>query len=119
MNIMNITNIEEKIINTLRILSIDMIEKANSGHPGAALGCAPMMYILWCKIMNFNSSDPLWINRDKFILSNGHACALLYSMLYLLGYNYNINDLENFRQLHSKTPGHPEYNQSLGIEIST
>lgn len=116
---MNIMNIEEKIINTLRILSIDMIENANSGHPGAALGCAPMMYILWCKIMSFNSSDPLWINRDKFILSNGHACALLYSMLYLLGYNYNINDLENFRQLHSKTPGHPEYNQSLGIEIST
>lgn len=111
--------IEKKIINTLRILSIDMIEKANSGHPGAPLGCAPMMFVLWCKIMNLNSSNPLWLNRDRFILSNGHGCALLYSMLYLLGYDYTLNDLENFRQLHSKTPGHPEFNQSLGIEIST
>jgi transketolase len=109
----------KKIINTLRILSIDMIEKANSGHPGMPLGCAPIMYILWCKIMNFNPENPLWNKRDRFVLSNGHGCALLYSMLYLLGYNYNIEDLQNFRQLHSKTPGHPEYNQLLGIEIST
>jgi transketolase len=111
--------IELKIIDTLRILSIDMIEKANSGHPGMPLGCAPIMYILWCKIMNFNPENPLWNERDRFILSNGHGCALLYSILYLLGYNYSIEDLENFRQLHSKTPGHPEYNQLLGIEIST
>ena len=112
-------SIEEKIINTLRILSIDMIEKANSGHPGVCLGCAPTMFILWCKIMNFNISNPLWNERDRFILSNGHGCALLYSILYLLGYNYSIDDLKNFRQLHSKTPGHPEYNPLLGIEIST
>jgi len=111
--------IENKIINTLRVLSIDMIEKANSGHPGMPLGCAPIMYVLWCKIMNFNPYDPLWKERDRFILSNGHGCALLYSMLYLLGYNYTLEDLQNFRQLHSKTPGHPEYNKSLGIEIST
>ena len=111
--------IENKIINTLRILSIDMVEKANSGHPGMPLGCAPMMYVLWCKIMNFNPYDPLWKERDRFILSNGHGCALLYSMLHLLGYNYTLDDILNFRQLHSKTPGHPEYNKSLGIEIST
>jgi transketolase len=112
-------NIEIKIINTLRILSIDMIERANSGHPGMPLGCAPIMYILWCKIMNFNPEKPLWDERDRFILSNGHGCALLYSILYLLRYNYKLEDLKNFRQLHSKTPGHPEYNQLLGIEIST
>ena len=111
--------IEKKVINTLRILSIDMIEKANSGHPGAPLGCAPMMFVLWCKIMIFNSSNPLWLNRDRFILSNGHGCSLLYSILHLVGYDYTLNDLQNFRQLHSKTPGHPEFNQSLGIEIST
>lgn len=112
-------DIEKKIINTLRILSIDMIEKANSGHPGAPLGCAQMMFILMCKIINFNPNNSLMFNRDRFILSNGHCCALLYSILYLLGYDYSLDDLNNFRQLHSKTPGHPEFNQSLGIEIST
>jgi transketolase len=112
-------NIEKKVINTMRTLSVDMIEKANSGHPGAPLGCAPMMFVLMCKIMNFNPSYPLWKERDRFIMSNGHGCALLYSILYLLGYNYTIEDLQNFRQLHSKTPGHPEFNPSLGIEIST
>ena len=108
-----------KIINTLRVLSVDMIEKANSGHPGMPLGCAPMMFVLWCKVMNFNPNQPLWKERDRFILSNGHGCALLYSILYLLGYDYTLEDLQNFRQLHSKTPGHPEYNKSLGIEMST
>jgi len=108
-----------KIINTLRILSVDMVDKANSGHPGMPLGCAPMMFVLWCKIMTFNPNEPLWDNRDRFILSNGHGCALLYSMLYLLGYNYSIEDLKLFRQIHSKTPGHPEFNRELGIEIST
>lgn len=105
--------LEEKIINTLRILSIDMVEKANSGHPGMPLGCSPTMFILWCKIMKF---EPY---RDRFILSNGHGCALLYSMLHLLGYDYTIDDLKNFRQLNSKTPGHPEFNPLLGIEVST
>lgn len=102
--------LDNKIINTLRILSVDMINKANSGHPGMPLGCAPMMFVLWCKIMN--------INEDKFILSNGHGCALLYSILYLFGL-YNLDDLKNFRQLNSCCPGHPEYNPSLGIEVST
>ena len=102
--------LEKKIINTLRILSIDMINKANSGHPGMVLGCAPMMFVLWCKIMD--------INNDKFILSNGHGCALLYSILHLFGL-YSLDDLKNFRQLHSHCPGHPEYNPLLGIEVST
>jgi transketolase len=96
-----------------------MVDKANSGHPGMPLGCAPTMFVLYCFVMNFNCDEPLWDLRDRFILSNGHGCALLYSMLYLLGYNYSIEDLQNFRQLHSKTPGHPEYNKNLGIEIST
>ena len=111
--------LENKIINTLRLLSVDMVEKANSGHPGMPLGCAPMMFVLWCKIMIFNPYKPLWKERDRFILSNGHGSALLYSMLYLLGYDYSLEDLQNFRQLHSKTPGHPEFNKSLGIETST
>ena len=110
---------ENKIINTLRFLSIDMIEQANSGHPGMVLGCAPMIFVLWCKIMNFDPSNPLLLDRDRFILSNGHGCALLYSILYLLGYDYSMEDLISFRQIHSKTPGHPEFNQNLGIEIST
>ena len=108
-----------KIINTLRLLAVDMVDKANSGHPGMPLGCAPTIFVLYCLVMNFNCDEPLWDLRDRFILSNGHGCALLYSMLYLLGYNYSIEDLQNFRQLHSKTPGHPEYNKNLGIEIST
>ena len=111
--------IENKVINTLRILSVDMIEKANSGHPGMPLGCAPLMFVLWCKIMKFNPNYPLWEERDRFILSNGHGCALLYSMLHLLDYNYSLDDLKNFRQLHSKTPGHPEFNTLLGIECTT
>jgi transketolase len=114
-----ISKIEDKVINTLRILSNDMVEKANSGHPGMPLGCAPLIYVLFCKIMNYNPDDPTWLLRDRFVLSNGHGCALLYSILYLTGYNYTIEDLQNFRQLHSKTPGHPEYNPLLGIETST
>ena len=108
-----------KIINTLRLLSVDMVNSANSGHSGMPLGCAPMMFVLWTKIMNFNPEDPLWNERDRFILSNGHGCALLYSMLFMLGFSYSIDDLKNFRKLHSKTPGHPEYNKLLGIEVST
>jgi len=96
-----------------------MVDNANSGHPGMPLGCAPTIFVLYCMIMKFNFEEPLWNLRDRFILSNGHGCALLYSILYLTGYNYSKEDLRNFRQLHSKTPGHPEYNKSLGIEIST
>jgi transketolase len=108
-----------KIINTLRLLSIDMVNSANSGHSGMPLGCAPMMFVLWTKIMNYNPENPLWEERDRFILSNGHGCALLYSILFMLGFSYSLDDLKNFRKIHSKTPGHPEYNKSLGIEVST
>jgi transketolase len=103
----------------LRGLSLDMIEQANSGHPGMALGCAPLMFVLWTKVMKHDPCNPLWEKRDRFILSNGHGCSLLYSILYFMGYNYTLDDLKNFRQLNSKTPGHPEYNPSLGIEMST
>lgn len=116
---MNNCNLNYKIINTLRLLSVDMVNSANSGHPGMPLGCAPCIFVLYCMIMKIHFEEPLWNSRDRFILSNGHGCALLYSILYLTGYNYSKEDLQNFRQIHSKTPGHPEYNKSLGIEVST
>jgi transketolase len=118
-NLLDQICLQDKIINTLRLLSIDMINNANSGHPGMPLGCAPTLYVLFCKIMNFNPNNPLLFNRDRFILSNGHGCALLYSLLHLLGYNYTLDDLKNFRQINSITHGHPEYNPNLGIEVTT
>jgi transketolase len=110
---------ENKIINTLKFLSLDMIDQANSGHPGMPLGCANLIFILWSKILYYNPNNPEDINRDRFVLSNGHGCALLYSMLHLLGFDYSIEDLKSFRKLNSKTPGHPEFNQKLGIECTT
>ena len=105
-------------INSIKLLSMDMIENARSGHPGMILGCTPAIYFLFNQ-MKFNPSDPHWINRDRFVLSNGHGCALLYSILHLYGYNYSINDLKKFRSIDSKTPGHPEKNLDLGIEVTT
>ena len=105
-------------INVAKMLSMDMIEEAKSGHPGMALGCASVMYFLF-QMMNYTSDVPDWINRDKFILSNGHGSALLYSILFLYGYNYSIDDLKTFRKLNSVTPGHPEKNTQLGIEVTT
>jgi transketolase len=116
---MNMNSLMDKAINTLRLLSIDMINAANSGHSGMPLGCAPMLLILWTQFMNFNPENPKWDERDRFILSNGHGCALLYSLLYLLGFSYTLDDLKNFRKIKSTTPGHPEFNQNLGIEVST
>ena len=110
---------DTECINTIKAISVDMIQKANSGHPGMPLGCAALAHILWTRIMKYNPDDPEWINRDRFILSNGHGCALLYTMLHLAGYDYTIDDLKQFRQLKSKTPGHPEKNTSLGIEVTT
>lgn len=106
------------IINVVKMLSMDMIENAKSGHPGMALGCATSLYILFNK-MKFNPNKPDWINRDRFILSNGHGSALLYSMLYTFGFDYSINDLMNFRKINSETPGHPEKDISHGIEVTT
>lgn len=107
------------LANAIRILSIDCIEHVKSGHPGAPLGMADIAEVLWRDYMNHNPLNPNWINRDRFILSNGHASMLLYSVLHLTGYRISITDLKNFRQLHSKTPGHPEYKHTDGIEITT
>ncbi len=111
--------IDELCINTLRMLSVDCIEKAKSGHPGMPMGAAPMVYVLWTKFLKHNPKNPKWINRDRFILSAGHASALLYSLLYLTGYDLSLDELKNFRQWGSKTPGHPEYRTTAGIETTT
>ncbi|PWA13285.1 transketolase [Pueribacillus theae] len=106
-------------INTIRTLSIDAIERANSGHPGLPMGAAPMAYALWSKIMNHNPANPEWFNRDRFVLSAGHGSMLLYSLLHLFGYEVTMDDLKNFRQWGSKTPGHPEYRYTPGVEATT
>ncbi|MCM3765601.1 transketolase [Neobacillus niacini] len=112
-------SIDELSVTTIRTLSIDMIEKANSGHPGMPMGAAPMAYTLWTRYMNHNPKNPHWFNRDRFVLSAGHGSALLYSMLHLSGYNLSMNDLKQFRQWGSKTPGHPEYGHTEGVEATT
>ncbi len=110
---------DELCVNTIRFLAVDAVEKAKSGHPGLPLGAAPMAYVLWDRILNHNPKNPGWINRDRFILSAGHGSALLYSLLHLYGYDISLDDLKRFRQWDSKTPGHPEYSPSLGIEATT
>ncbi len=110
---------DKKVINTIRSLSVDAIQKANSGHPGIALGSAPIAYALWAKHLKHNPKNPKWRNRDRFILSAGHGSALLYSLLHLFGYGLSLDDLKNFRQLDSKTPGHPEYKHTVGVEVTT
>lgn len=106
-------------VNTIRCLGADLPTIANSGHPGAPMGMAPMAHALWGYVMRYSGKHPRWFNRDRFILSNGHACALLYSMLHLTGYDVTIEDLRQFRQLNSKTPGHPEVHYAAGIETTT
>lgn len=113
------SSIEQLAINTIRTLSIDAVQKANSGHPGMPLGCAPIAYLLFYKLMKHNPQNPKWINRDRFILSAGHGSMLLYSILHLCGYDISIDDLKNFRQWNSKTPGHPEYGHTPGVETTT
>jgi len=114
------SDLEKECINTIRAVSADMVQTANSGHPGAPMGCAPMAHVLWSEVMKYSSSNPSWINRDRFVLSNGHACALQYTMLHLAGYeNSKIEDLKKFRQLGSTSPGHPENFVTQGVEVST
>lgn len=110
---------EELCINTIRMLSADQPTAGNSGHPGAPMGCAPMAHVLFGKTMKFNPKNPSWSNRDRFVLSNGHACALQYSMLHLSGYDVSIDDLKSFRKFGSKCPGHPENFCTPGVEVST
>jgi len=113
------SRLDDLCVSTIRFLSVDAVEKANSGHPGAPLGMAPMAYVLWDRVLRFNPKNPLWFNRDRFVLSAGHASALLYSMLHLYGYKLPIEELKNFRQWGSKTPGHPEYDPDTGVEMTT
>ena len=111
--------LDQLCINTIRALAIDAVQKANSGHPGLPLGAAPMAYVLWTRFMRFNPKNPKWQNRDRFLLSAGHGCMLLYALLYLTGYELSLDEIKNFRQWGSKTPGHPEYGLAPGVEITT
>ena len=113
------TDLDQLCINTIRTLSLDAIQKANSGHPGLPLGMAPSAYVLWTKFMRHNPKNPKWFNRDRFLLSAGHGSMLIYSLLHLTGYDLPLEELKNFRQLHSKTPGHPENILTPGVEITT
>jgi transketolase len=112
-------DLKNRAINTLRFLSVDMVQKANSGHPGLPMGCAAMAYTIWTRHLHHNPKNPNWPNRDRFILSGGHGCALLYSLLHLTGYDLSLDELKNFRQWGSKTPGHPEYGLTPGVEVTT
>jgi len=111
--------LDQLSINTLRLLAVDQVQKANSGHPGAPLGCAPIAYLLYHKLMKYNPVDPLWSDRDRFVLSNGHASALLYGVLHLTGYNLPMEQLKQFRQWGSHTAGHPEMGETPGVEVTT
>ena len=111
--------IDQACVNTLRFLAADQVEKAKSGHPGFPLGTAPLMYTIWDRYMSYNPANPNWFNRDRFILSPGHGSALLYAMLHLAGYDLSLEELQNFRQWGSKTPGHPEYGLTPGVDVST
>ncbi|HTE00304.1 MAG TPA: transketolase [Mucilaginibacter sp.] len=112
-------SIEQLGIDTVRILSADAVQKANSGHPGTAMALAPMGHVLWTQFLNYNPKNPHWANRDRFILSCGHACILQYSFLYLTGYDLSLDDIKDFRQLNSKTAGHPEYGLCPGVDVTT
>jgi transketolase len=111
--------LDQLSINALRFLAVDAVQKANSGHPGAPLGCAPIAYLLYTKLMKYNPLEPKWSDRDRFVLSNGHASALLYGALHLAGFDLPMAQLESFRQWGSHTPGHPEYGETAGVEVTT
>ena len=110
---------EELAINTIRFLSADGVQKANSGHPGLPMGTAPMAFALWTKHLRHNPANPGWANRDRFILSGGHGSMLVYSLLHLTGYNLPLDELKRFRQWGSLTPGHPEFGMTPGVETTT
>jgi transketolase len=114
-----LSELDELCIQTIRFLSAEAVQKAKSGHPGMPMGMAPAAYVLWTKYMKHNPANPKWHNRDRFVLSAGHGSVLLYSLLHLTGYNLSLDELKNFRQWGSKTPGHPEYDPELGVEVTT
>lgn len=114
-----ISNKDELVTNCIRCLAADTVQKAKSGHPGAPMGMAPIAHLLWSEVMKYDSKDPSWADRDRFVLSNGHACVLQYAMLHLAGYNVSMDDLQRFRQLDSCTPGHPERGVTPGVEVTT
>ena len=116
---MNPTKLDELCINTLRFLAVDAIQKAESGHPGLPLGSAPMFYVVWDRFLKYNPKDPHWPDRDRFVLSAGHGCALLYAMLHVTGFDLPLDELQRFRQWGSRTPGHPEYGKTPGVEATT
>ncbi|HBR7553876.1 TPA: transketolase, partial [Klebsiella pneumoniae] len=109
----------KELANAIRALSMDAVQKAKSGHPGAPMGMADIAEVLWRDFLNHNPSNPAWADRDRFVLSNGHGSMLIYSLLHLTGYDLPIEELKNFRQLHSKTPGHPEVGYTAGVETTT
>jgi transketolase len=113
------TSIEQLAINTVRALAMDAVQKADSGHPGTPMALAPLAYVLWTRHMKYDASDPNWPDRDRFVLSNGHASMLLYSVLYLTGFGLTLDDIKQFRQWDSKTPGHPEHGDTVGVETTT
>src|SRR5439155_16357400 len=112
-------DLEQLGINVIRGLAMDAPQKANSGHPGTAMALAPLAHVLWTRVMSYDAAEPDWPDRDRFILSAGHASILLYSMLYLTGYGLELNDLQQFRQWHSRTPGHPARTPTKGVEVTT
>ena len=116
---MTSTRIDDLCINTIRFLAVDAVEKARSGHPGTPLGAAPMAYVLWDRFLKHNPGDPKWPDRDRFVLSAGHASAMLYALLHLTGYDLSLDDIKQFRQWGSKAPGHPEYGVTPGVEVTT
>src|SRR5256714_6789711 len=113
------TDLDQLCINTIRTLTLDAVQKAESGHPGLPLGAAPMAYVLWARFLRHNPKNPKWENRDRFLLSAGHGSMLLYSLLYLTGYDLPLEELKNFGQWGSKTRGHPEYGVTPVVEITT
>ncbi|HZL06174.1 MAG TPA: transketolase, partial [Coriobacteriia bacterium] len=113
------TSIDELSIDTVRFLAVDMVQKANSGHPGMPMGAAPTAYAVWDRFLRFDPAHPSWPDRDRFVLSGGHGCALLYSLLHLTGYDLPMEELKAFRQWGSTTPGHPEFGLTPGVEATT
>ena len=113
------TSIDELCINAIRVLAMDAVQQANSGHPGTPMALAPLSYVLWTRHLRHNPADPQWVGRDRFVLSCGHASMLLYSLLYLTGYDLSLDEIKNFRQWESKTPGHPEFGLTPGVETTT